>query len=77
MDVDKPAKKDKKYSVGKITKHDRKDKAFKKVGKHKQQTTSDSSGDESSKVGLTSPKQAQEIALALRLYPASASGCEI
>lgn len=73
MDLDKPAKKDKKYPIGKITKHERKEKASTKAGKHKPEATSDSSDDESSKVGLTSPRKAQELALSLRPYLASAS----
>lgn len=78
MDVDKLAKKDnKRHSTGKITKHERKNKASGRTGKPQLQIISDSSDDESSKVGLTSPKQAQKIELALRPYLPPASGCEI
>lgn len=69
MDVDKPAKKEKKSSGDKVTKHERKDKKSKKAAKLKHQKTLDSSDDESSKVGLESPEQAQETALALHPYP--------
>lgn len=70
MDVDAATKKEKKHIDAKVTKHDRKDKKSKKTEKPSHQTESVPSDDEkSSKVGLTSPKQAQEIALALRPHP--------
>lgn len=66
-DVDKSAKK--KSFDGKVTKHERKEKKSKKAAKLQHPTTPDSIDDESSKVGLRSPEQAQETALALRPYP--------
>lgn len=53
----------KKVSEDKVSKHESRHK------KHKRQTVKpEESDDESSKVGLKSPKLAQEIALALRLH---------
>lgn len=56
-------------SDDKVSKHEIRDKPLKPAGKLKLKASSEVYDEESSKVGLTSPKQAQEIALALRLYP--------
>lgn len=71
-DVDKSAKKEKKSSDGKVTKHDRNDKKSKKAegsAVRRQSRLIPQATTRAQRLALKALKQAQEIALALRPHP--------